>query len=296
MSGKKKDGFVMLPNAVIEHSDLTGHELLVYIVLLKHRDHKTSKCHPGMATIADQARMSKKTASRTVAALEVKGLIKVKRHKVVGSQKNDRNEYTVGVLSSDPETYKSAKETRVPKRVLRRDSESLPDGEVMHSSPKGRDSESLRRDSESLGVGTRSPANKNQLNKNHKQDITPTFKESGRESSLLNVSYDIEEKHVTEKQVAYLKDLTIHLNYEAGYNVIPNEEHLNMWRKLSRYEAHDLIRSYLRELGRPDDIYYPEFGEPAYEALSAAGKEFADTGGMPDSVFEYGFALKENTA
>jgi hypothetical protein len=38
----------------------------------------------------------------------------------------------------------------------------------------------------------------------------------------------------------------------------------------------------------------PEYGTPEYEALSPAGKEFADTAGQPDSAWDHGFHLKEN--
>lgn len=286
--------FVKLSHAVIDHADLDAHELLVYIVLLRYRNPKTGQCFPGLQTIADAARMSRKTASRTVAKLEDRGLIKVERVKAVGSKTNESNTYTVGLLPEDPMKYlgRSAKGQRVPKRVLSRDSESLPSAEDAPS----RDSESLRRDSESLGVGTPSLTKKINLKKINEEDVTHAF----GESTFENVSFDSsDEDPATEKQVEYLRDLAIHQGYEAGYGVMPDDLALARWRKLTRREAHDLIRAYLKNLGRPDEIYYPEYGTPQYEALSPAGKEFADSAGMPDSVWGYSSAarfMKENSA
>lgn len=286
-----QEKFVKLPHAVIDHADLDLHELMVYIVLLRFRDPKTGECFPSMPTIADAARMSRKTASRTVAKLEDRGIIKVERVKAVGSKTNKSNKYKVGVLSENPLKYagKSAKGQRIPRRSLSRDSESLPSDRKSSS----RDSESIGRDSESLGVGTPSLTKKNHMKKNHEEDITPAFTESRFE----NVSFDpSEELFATEEQVLYLKDLVIHQGYESGHQTIPDEEHLARWRKMTRREAHDLIREYLKSLGRPDEIYYPEYGTPEYEALSPAGQDFAESAGMPDSVFDYGSKPKENVA
>lgn len=283
--------FVKLPHAVIDHADLDAHELLVYIVLLRFRNPKTGKCYPGLQTIADAARMSRRTAIRTITKLEVRGLIKVDRVKVVGSSKNESNTYTVGNLPEDPLKYigHSAKGTRVPKRPKGSDSESLGDAVERNSS----DSQSLGSDSQSLGVVTPSHPKKNQLKKNNEEDITPTFEESG----YANVSFESSDNEsATEKQVMYLKDLVIQVGYEDGIQMLPTEEHLVRWRKLTKHEADDLINKYVKQLGRPQERYYPEYGDPEYEALSPAGKEFADTGGMPDSVFEYGFGMKENVA
>lgn len=283
--------FVKLPHAVIDHADLDAHELLVYIVLLRFRNPKTGTCFPGLQTIADAARMSRKTASRTVGKLEERGIIKVERVKTVGSKTNKSNKYAVGVLPEDPMKYlgHSAKGQRVPRRVLSKDSESLPS----EGDSSSRDSESLRRDSESLRVGTPSLTKKIKMKKSNEEELTHAF----GESTLKSVSFDVPgDDPATEKQVAYLRDLAIHTSYDTGYHTIPNEQHLDRWRKMTRSDAHTLIRTYLRDLGRPDDIYYPDWGTPEYEALSPAGKAFAETAGDPASVWEYGFALKENTA
>ena len=289
--------FARVPNAVLDHADLDAHELLVYIALLRHRDPKTGRCFPGLQTIADVARVSRKTASRTVKRLEDKGIIKVERVKAVGSLTNESNRYTVGLLPDDPMKYlgQSAKGRRVPTRskavdnsAESKDSESLPNDEASPS----RDSESGGRDSESLRVGTRSPTKKNQLKKIHEEALTHDFEEAAFES----VSFETSEDRATNKQVAYLKDLALHLHGGAGYGVPDLNQQVTRWQQLTTGEATSLIRQYLKSLGRPEEHLYPEYGTPEYEALSPAGKEFADTGGMPDSVYEYGFMRKENAA
>lgn len=282
--------FVKLPHTVIDHANLTAHELLVYIVLLRYRNPKTGTCFPGLQTIADAARMSRKTASRTVKALEDKGIISVKRVRAVGSKSNESNTYTVGLLEEDPFKWigKSVKGDRIPKRAISRDSESLPSAVT----PASRDSESLRRDSESLGVGTPSLTKKTNEKKTNEEDITRTFGESAFECVSFKTSVD---EPCTEKQVALIRDLSIMVNFE-GDGGIPNDLQIARWRKLTKIEAHDLIRRHYQAIGRPDDIFYPYDGTPEYAALSEAGKAFAESAGMADSVFEYGFKLKENSA
>ena len=302
-----RDPFVKLPHAVIDHADLDLHELMVYIVLLRFRDPKTGECFPGMSTIADTARMSVNTARKTINRLEVRGLIQVERVKAVGSKTNKSNKYTVGVLSENPLKYagRSAKGQRVPRRELSEESRARLSAaaykrgnasEAVHTEveTQGSASEVVGSASEVVGVVPPRHTKKNHMKKNHEKDLTPAFKES---RSIENVSFAaLDNDPATEKQVMYLKDLVIHQGYESGHQMIPDEEHLSRWRKMTRREAHDLIRAYLKSLGRPDEIYYPEYGTPEYEALSPAGQDFAESAGMPDSVFDYGSKPKENVA
>lgn len=308
--------FVKLPHAVIDHADLDAHELLVYIVLHRYRDPQTGECFPGLQTIADAARISRDSVRRATKRLEGKGIIGVERVKAVGAKTNESNKYTVGNLSGDPVAYlgHSVKGDRIPRRNLsnearkklskaaRKGSSSQPSpsssSEALPSNQpsQGSSSELLRSGSQLLGVVAPSHGKKTQYKKTHKEDITPTFKESGRDL----ISYEkTDDLLATEEQALYIKDLSIHLSYEAGYQTMPTEEHLNRWRKLNRNEADNLIKSYKQELGRPDDRLYPQYGTPEYEALTQAGKEFAETGGMPNSVWDYSSAaqfMKENTA
>lgn len=282
------DGFVRLPNWLIDDSDLTLQELAVYIVLLRFRDHKTGKCFPGMATIADCARVSRETVKRIIPKLEAKGMIKVTKRKQ--GTKNLPNLYEVALAAETPEFIWtiSQRGRRIPKRTPRRPETPSTEGEE-----GSRHSETPPRHSETPGVGTPSASNKTHKNKTYGQASTPTFVESGCVQDQF--TFDGEKDQATDKQVAYLKDLAIHLGYQTGGGV-PDEVQMQRWRKFTRDEATQQIRGYLKALGRPDEIYYPQAGDPEYAALSSAGKEFAESAGMPDSVFEYGFRLKENTA
>ena len=284
----RTDGFVKIPNWLIDDSDFTLYELAVYVVLLRFRDPKTGTCFPGMTTIADRARISRKSVERAIPKLEARGMIRVQRRSTL--KENKPNIYTVALANETPEFIwaESARGRRVPKRVKTTDSESLDlDGEEIPT-----DSESVPTDSESLPPQTPSRPKKIHLKKIQEQDVTPTFVESGSEC----FSFDLPDKPLaTEHQVLYLKDLAIHLGYETGGG-IPNDLQLQRWRKLSRDDADRQIRGYLKALGRPDDIYYPQEGDPEYAALSAAGKQFAESAGDPSSVFEFGFGMKENSA
>ncbi|AKV86386.1 hypothetical protein AKG07_08815 [Microbacterium sp. CGR1] len=270
------DGWVRVPNWLIDDSDLSSHELAVYIVLLRFRDHKTGTCFPGMATIADCARVSRDTVKRTIPLLEQRGLIRVTKRKV--GTKNLPNVYEVAVAKEKPahiwETSKRGR--RIPKRSKGRRSEHLPKGVNDES---GR-SEHLGGRSEHSGVGAPSASNKTYENKIHEQAVTPTFSEGGYDDFSFDAS---EGDGATEKQVAYLKDLAIHLGYETGGGV-PNDLQLQRWRKLTRDEADNQIRGYLKALGRPDEIVYPQAGDPSFHALSTAGKHFAESAGDPASV------------
>ncbi|CAN7221554.1 helix-turn-helix domain-containing protein [Microbacterium foliorum] len=277
----RTDGFVKIPNWLIDDSDFSLYELAVYAVLLRFRDPKTGTCFPGMTTIADRARISRKSVERAIPKLEARGMIRVQRRSTL--KENKPNVYTVALANETPEFIwaESARGRRVPKRVKTTDSESLDRDE----SEVPTDSESVGTDSESLPPQTPSRPKKIHLKKIQEQDVTPTFVESGSERFTFDLP---EQDKATEKQVAYLKDLAIHLSYGSGGGV-PDDLQLQRWRKLTRDQADHQIGGYLKALGRPDDIVYPEFGDPEYEALSDAGKEFAESGGDPASVFDYGF-------
>lgn len=282
------DGFVRLPFWFMEHVDLPLHEYVLYIALLRFRNPKTGKCWPGMTTLADVARISVPTVKRTIPKLEARGLVEVKREKV--GNRNLPNIYTVKVPDKQQPEHvweSSAKGRRIPKRprVSQTPPPEVVAGGGVSQIPPGV--------SQTLGVVSGGPSKKINVKKINEEAVTPTFSESGYASSF---SSDIQgEPLATEKQVAYLKDLAIHIGYETGGG-IPNDLQLQRWRKLTRAEADRQIYRYKKALGRPDDLYYPQAGDPEYDALSTAGQEFAESAGDPESVFEYGFAMKENTA
>lgn len=266
------DGFVRLPNWLIDDSDLTLHELAVYIVLLRFRHHKTGKCHPGMTTIADCARISKRSVIRAIEGLESRQMIQVDRRSTITD--NKPNIYTVAVATETPEQVwlTSARGRRVPKRAP---SDSESPGRDARPAPS--DSESLASDKTGPHPVTPSHPNKTYKNKNQGQAVTPA---SGSDQFSFGNS---EDDGATEQQVAYLKDLAIHLGYETGGGV-PNDLQVQRWRKLTRDEADTQIRGYLKALGKPDEILYPQAGDPAFQALSTKGKHFAQSAGDPASV------------
>ena len=268
------DGFVRLPNWLIDDSDLTLHELAVYIVLLRFRHHKTGKCHPGMTTIADCARISKRSVIRAIEGLESRQMIQVDRRSTITD--NKPNIYTVAVATESPEQVwlTSARGRRVPKRAP---SDSESPGRDARPAPS--DSESLASDKTGPHPVTPSHPNKTYKNKNQGQAVTPA---SGSNQFAFESSGD---DGATEQQVAYLKDLAIHLGYETGGGV-PNDLQIQRWRKLTREEADTQIRGYLKALGKPDEILYPQAGDPAFQALSTKGKHFAESAGDPASVTE----------
>lgn len=270
------DGWVRVPNWLIDDSDLSFHEMAVYIVLLRFRDHKTGTCFPGMSTIADCARVSRDTVKRTIPMLEARGLIRVTKRRE--GTKNLPNVYEVALAKEKPgQIWESSKRgRRIPKRSKGRRSEHPP-GEV--DAQRGC-SEHLGGCSEPSGVGAGSASNKTYENKIQEQAVTPVFSETGSDHFSFDAA---EDDGATEKQVGYLKDLATHLGYETGGGV-PNDLQLQRWRKLTRDEANTQIRGYLKALGRPDEIYYPQAGDPEYAALSTAGKHFAESAGDPASV------------
>lgn len=284
----KTDGFVRLPNWLIDDSDLTAHEMAVFIVLLRFRDPKTGKCFPGMATIADRARISKRAVIRAIEGLEAKKAISVERRSTITD--NRPNVYQVALPAERPQHIwaTSARGRRIPKRKTPSDSESP--GQAVSDATS--DSESLASDRTHPHLVTRSHPKKIQEKKSHEQAVTPAFVES--RSDLFTFD-EVQDDLATEHQVAYLKDLAIHLGYETGGG-IPNELQLQRWRKLTRDGADKQIRGYLKALGKPDDILYPQPGDPEFQALSVAGKQFAESAGDPSSVFEYRFGMKENSA
>lgn len=270
------DGFVRLPNWLIDDSSLSLHEMAVYTVLLRFRDHKTGKCYPGMATIADCARVSRDTVKRTIPTLEAKGMIRVTRRRE--GTKNLPNVYEVALAAENPEFVweKSQRGQRIPKRSKGRRSQHPP----REAGSKGRRSEHPGSVLGASAVGAPSTSNKTYKNKNQEQAVTPTLSESGSDQFTFDASG---ENGATENQVAYLKDLAIHLGYESGGGV-PNDLQIQRWRKLTRDEADAQIRGYLKALGRPDEILYPQAGDPAFQALSTKGKHFAQSAGDPASV------------
>ncbi|MBF0673172.1 MAG: helix-turn-helix domain-containing protein [Salinibacterium sp.] len=88
------DGFTMIPDWLVESSAISLHDYAVLIVLMKHA-RSSGQCHPGFATIAAQARLSRDSVMRSLRSLEERGLISIERRRV--GAKNLPNLYTLHV-------------------------------------------------------------------------------------------------------------------------------------------------------------------------------------------------------
>lgn len=266
------DGFVRLPNWLIDDSDLTLQELAVYIVLLRFRDHRTGKCYPGMATIADSARVSRETVKRVIPKLEARGMVKVTKRKQ--GTKNLPNLYEIALASETPEFIWeiSQRGRRIPKRAPRH-SETPPKRET----GRGRHSETLPRHSETPGVGTRSASNKTYKNKIHEQALRRT-----QESAPANLFTFDEAAKITASQLDYLNDLHLFLTEHP----VPAQTREN-WEALDTSEASNLIRTYWKQMDRGrGGMWESAIDEyhPLYRHLTARGKEWINKGCVPDTL------------
>lgn len=255
----RTDGFVRIPNWLLDHSDLSAHELLVYVVLLRFRDHKTGKCHPGMTTIADLTRISRRAVMRAIDGLEGRHMIEVERRSTI--TENKPNVYTVALATETPEHIwaSSARGRRVPKRRLTSDWES----------PAS--------DSESPTPVTRSHPNKNQKNKNHEQALRSENEFPPRSEFIFGV-----EDKATAKQIAYLADLYIFLTGR-----IPEDRTRDGWANLDTTAASDLITTYWGQLdrGRGGNWASPvDATHSAWRGLSPRGKQWVINGCLPDQL------------
>lgn len=266
------DGFVRLPNWLIDDSDLSLHELAVYMVLLRFRDHKTGKCHPGMTTIADRARISKRAVIRAIEGLERREMIQVHRRSTITD--NKPNVYTVAVATEEPKFVwsQSARGRRIPKRSP---SDSLSPGQEEEAQPS--DSQSLPSDSQSPNPVTPSHPNKIHKNKNHEQALRRTLQSTPEDL----FSFD-EIPKATEKQLNYLNDLYIFITEH-----IPQQRTRDKWEALDLREASDLIDAYWRQMDRGrGGMWNSNVDEThsAFRALSPLGRRWIANGHLPETL------------
>lgn len=278
----------MVPNWAIEHSDLTLHELAVYIVLLKHRDQE-GKCWPGFATIADQARVSRDTVKRTTKSLESRGLIQIERRKVGG--KNLPNVYTVGLVYSGTGTAKGA---RVPRRRISNAGVTGRQGVGAGSTYLGAGSTHGRRSehpelypenqTHEPDEVRRSATKHHDEQKNDESAGSSSQHGASVEAAMQQASpvfeVDLRSTPLTSRtQITYLSDLHI-LNGDG----VPAAELLQEWRACSPSKASELIDEYQREIGRGVGYTGPHDDDPEYDQLSERGKSFADAYMLPQEV------------
>lgn len=280
------DGFVRLPNWLIDDSDMSLHELAVYIVLLRFRDPKTGTCFPGMSTIADRARLSRRSVMRAIEALEQRQVIRVTRRSTI--QVNQSNVYEVLIANETPKHIWeiSARGRRIPRRADPGDSESsgptfAPDPSDSEAPPS--DSETPPSDSQSPPPVTPSHPKKIQSRsnvKNQEKAIRPTLP-SGRESDFF--FDDIQE--ISTKQLDYLNDLHVHLTQRPV-----DARTRTKWETLTHPQAVELINRYWQQIPRGRGGNWEGVTDDdaaAWEHLSERGRAWIDNGAMPDGAMPW---------
>jgi hypothetical protein len=91
------EGFSIIPNWLMRDSDLTAHELLVYMALF-NRVNPQGLAWPSIARIAKESRTSASTAKRTIRSLEARGLV-VKQVRKRADGTNESNVYKVATFT-----------------------------------------------------------------------------------------------------------------------------------------------------------------------------------------------------
>jgi len=174
MSGEG-EGFSIIPNWLMRESDLTAHELLVYMALL-NRAGGSGLAWPSIARIAKESRTSPSTVKRTIKSLEARGLI-VKRVRKRADGTNESNVYKVATFTR-----------AAPKRGVQ----------------TGRGTGSDRADDES-----REDYEEDTIEEDTREEDLRSTLPSGRDLSFIFVEST---GKATKKQLDYLSDLHLHFN------------------------------------------------------------------------------------
>ena len=236
-------GFSIIPNWVIRDSNLTGNEILVYIALLNRANSK-GLAWPATARIAKESRTSLSTVKRTIKSLEGRGLL-TKQLRPRGDGSNDSNVYHVAMFERTPP---GPNHPFIAGRGVQGEPGRGPQGTNPGSSVD---------------------------RKEDTQEEDP-IEEDLRSELLSGRALSFIEIQTTNKQVQYLHDLFIHFNNEA-----PSNNLTSRWEAMSKEEATNLINQYLAQIPRYDEYEGPDSSDPAFEALSETGKQWAETGMIP---------------
>ncbi|MDV7101653.1 helix-turn-helix domain-containing protein [Gordonia amicalis] len=258
------DGFVRLPNKLIDSGELTQSEYTVYIALLRHRDHRDGRCYPSYATIAREARVTRNTALAAIKSLENRRIIRVLR------EKHKSNTYIVALADRFPDASDDSDEggaaTGHPVQPLdpRGPTTALPESNhcTTRSPMVGHEVDPITRTTEV------DPGNSTQEEALRSDDASdaPTGFEFTTEP----------ESPATEKQITHLADLYIHLMGEAAPAALADG-----WRSLTAAEASAQIDSWLKSMPRGSNYRGPELGDAAYNRLSTRGQDAADRAMVP---------------
>ena len=71
--------FAIIPHAIIKDENINSFDLAVYIVLMKHINHKNRIAFPGLKTICDLTKCSKDRVIKSIVNLELQQWLRVKR-------------------------------------------------------------------------------------------------------------------------------------------------------------------------------------------------------------------------
>jgi DNA-binding transcriptional MocR family regulator len=172
------EGFSIIPNWLMRESDLTAHEILVYMALL-NRAGGSGLAWPSHARIARESRTSVSTVKRTIKSLEVRGLI-VKQVRKRADGANESNVYRVATFTR-----------AAPKPAVQSGPGTSPDRAKPESS-EDYEEDTLEEDT-------------------LEEDVRSTLP-SGRDLSFIFVEST---GKATKKQTEYLSDLHLHFNNAA---------------------------------------------------------------------------------
>jgi hypothetical protein len=261
-------GFTKIPHWLIRDSDLDHNELVVYIVLLDHRDHLTGIATPSIAQIADEARVSTDTVRRTIRKLVARGLVTMSARRVGNGWRS--NEFVVAVPSDTPPSAWRERGARIPKR---------PQRTKVSENPQDTSSERVPTSSERVpDTSSEQPLVETPLVDTGVVDSESHALASESPEPPSSFSFAVYEQHATTDQVNYLNDLHIHL-----HGMIPDEECIAKWRALTVLRASALINRYLAAMGR--GLEYADVSEEAHDALSEVGKAWEEAQMVPGRVW-----------
>jgi len=251
---KASAGFVLLPNWVLRDSNLDANELLVYLALFNHID-KDGYAHPGKTRIAKEARMSVATVKRTLPKLAERGLISI-QHRPLEHGKHDSNRYRVATFERERPVDNSALLAASAVQFVHT---------PVHSDPTP--------GSQGADPGVTVSPKEDPLEEDPLEEDSEVGTASRRDFSFSDPSSD----KASQGQLDYLKDLHIHYA-----NELPTAVATRQWSELTSGRATHVINEYLKRIPRYDSYEGPEYGDDLYNKLSDKGKEWADTGFIPE--------------
>lgn len=231
----RNDNFVRIPHWLLaEPEHLTVPEFMVYIVLLRYRNHHTGQCFPGFGTISRESRLSRRTVISTIQALEKRGVIHVDR------QKNKANTYTV----------------KLPDEAFTSATAALPStGHAAQSEPSeaflGSATAAPPSATTAPGSATAAPQLVQELHPNKKEITSSTNKTNGQAitvpASAATAPAGFTETTppplASDAQLDLLHDLFVHITDQK-----PPGPQIDAWRKLTVSEAVETIDAWKKQL------------------------------------------------